>query len=121
MGRQSTDHTVMGGSSIVLLQERFRQLQRAREQREMRELKLFFEPPPHQLMAPDLQQKIGFSSEAVDQEALSLGLTLCNNKPESRAFNEQHQPPLWSANPNRTTLNTLHKIENYDVDTSLHL
>lgn len=119
MGRQTTDHTVMGGSSIVLLQERFRQLQRAREEREKRELKLFFDPPPHPLMAPDLQQKIVFSSEAVDQETLSLGLTLCTtNKSEFQAFNRQ-QHPLWSANT--TTLNKLHKIENYDVDTSLHL
>ncbi|KAL2493532.1 uncharacterized protein Fot_37289 [Forsythia ovata] len=90
MGRQNNDPEVVG-SSIVLLQERFRQLQRLKEKREEKELvKLFVDP---------IQNKISFSSSnhADFQDPLALGLNLNGkNTPDFRALNRQ-QPIRSSA------------------------
>lgn len=110
MGRQSSDHRTVVGSSIALLQERFRRLERARERREEQDLlKLFSESQPmimfpvsppsgHELsLRPNTPGKV---SEFGDVEAGTLA--------NSRATDVI----IRSSSPN---------VENCEVDTTLHL
>ncbi|CAA3015430.1 Hypothetical predicted protein [Olea europaea subsp. europaea] len=106
MGRQNNDQKVVG-SSIVLLQERFRQLQRIKEKREERELlKLFVDP---------IQNKMSFSSSKNDfQDPLALGLNLYGNNTED--FESLDTQQLSGAD-----FRVPCSFEITDVDTSLHL
>ncbi|KAI3457729.1 hypothetical protein Pfo_014392 [Paulownia fortunei] len=73
MGRQNKDPAV-AGSSIVLLQERFKQLQRLKEMREERQLLKLL---PQSTDGYDEPAKLSMSfstSEAAFQDPLALGL-----------------------------------------------
>ncbi|KAF5780571.1 hypothetical protein HanRHA438_Chr11g0486911 [Helianthus annuus] len=110
-----------GGSSIVLLQERFRQLQRMREKRqEMELLKLFpehgttsrsgqtnrYEPPVRSLVHPEMMK-----TRPCSQDSVSLGLDLSTKQaePQKPAKNTQFMD-FWKVDSNK-----------HEVDTSLHL
>lgn len=133
MGGETRDPAAALGSSIALLQERFRQLQRAREQREVRELKLLFEP---QVMSPVksfegatkpvLAQESGLLPLGEgDRDPLTLGLNLCSR---SRSRSSRHadfqaikKRALWWGDQKISVSTAYKKVENSDVDTSLHL
>ncbi|KAI3809702.1 hypothetical protein L1987_19300 [Smallanthus sonchifolius] len=110
-----------GGSSIALLQERFRQLERMREKRqEMELLKLFpqpdtmsqssqtncYEPPVRSLVHHEMMKR-----RPCSQGSLSLGLGLCTKKGEPQKHEENSQlMEVWKVDSNK-----------HEVDTSLHL
>lgn len=105
MGRQNTGDptTMMGkGSSIALLQERFRQLQRVREKREEL-VKLFSEKPAG--------NNLSFQSEVIfpppTPQDLSLRLNSLSKPAEFRAIRNNSVSPFLD--------------KSSEVDTSLHL
>lgn len=120
MERPNNDANNIAGPSIALLQERFRQLEKAREQREDKTLKLFPEPqvmnistkiciPAHK-QGLQHDQLVIFPSE---KDHLSLGLSLNNSNRTSHRATKT--PTFWSG------FSSKRKFENSDVDTSLHL
>ncbi|KAK4714026.1 hypothetical protein R3W88_019933 [Solanum pinnatisectum] len=128
MGRpnnnNNNDTNVAAGPSIALLQERFRQLERAREQREDKTLKLFPEAQVIKISNKNYvtsnqglqrDQRVIFSSgiHAKDQN-LSLGLSLNNNNNQT-SLRVMKTQKFWSS------FSPKHKFGNSDVDTSLHL
>ncbi|KAK4363176.1 hypothetical protein RND71_018417 [Anisodus tanguticus] len=124
MGRPNNNDANVAGPSIALLQERFRQLERAREQREDKTLKLFPEPqvtkistksyvPANQGLQRD--QRVIFPSGTHEKDHnLSLGLSLNNNSNQT-GYRTMKTQRFWSGfSPKR-------KFGNSDVDTSLRL
>ncbi|XWS75869.1 hypothetical protein CRYUN_Cryun01aG0128900 [Craigia yunnanensis] len=97
MGRQGGDPTVVS-SSIALLQQRFRQLQKVREKREEKELlKLFSES---ERASPTMRYKpnrLSFQPEVIlpyrqlHQYSLSLGLNSHSRQTDSELWQSQHQ------------------------------
>ncbi|XP_021887104.1 uncharacterized protein LOC110806521 [Carica papaya] len=136
MGRQhnGNDPTVVS-SSIALLQERFRQLQRVREKREERELlKLFsaaesertppgrydpnrlsLQPPPEMIATTTTRRVQVFDPDS----SVSLGLNSQGWHPDYRAMMVPSSSTLWPNNSSTST--TSRNLDNSDVDTSLHL
>lgn len=110
------------GSSIALLQERFRQLEKMREKRqEMELLKRFpesgtisrssqvinrYEPPVRSLVHHELMLTRPSSHNSV---SLGLGLDTKQEEPQKDARNTQVMD-FWKVDPNK-----------HEVDTSLHL
>ncbi|KAH6781012.1 hypothetical protein C2S52_012249 [Perilla frutescens var. hirtella] len=108
MGRQNKDGAVVG-SSIVLLQERFKQLQRLKEMREERQI---LKPMPQATDRHDLSARSFSTSSAAYQDPLALGLnSTSHHTPHSRAINPQQFPARGHHN----------FFEIPDVDTSLRL
>lgn len=106
MGRQNKDPAVVG-SSIMLLQERFKQLQRLKEMRqETQMLRLM----PQEIDRPSSSSS---SNETNYQDPLSLGLN----------FNSHHTPNFRAMNPQQfpAVRGTHNFFEIPDVDTSLRL
>ncbi|KAK8541648.1 hypothetical protein V6N13_137757 [Hibiscus sabdariffa] len=122
MGRQGGDPTVVS-SSIALLQERFRQLQKDREKREEKELlKLLSEPDRVGLNmryeTKRVSENVSYRQQLHQDSLLSLGLSSHCRRTDSRAMSILASPTsLW---PNDTS-STSKKSEICDVDTSLHL
>ncbi|KAE8701354.1 chlorophyll a/b-binding family protein [Hibiscus syriacus] len=128
MSRQGGDPTMVS-SSIALLQERFRQLQKVREKREEKELlKLFSEPDraadsikrcePNGLLWT-FQPEVAFPSRQPQQDSLPLGLNSMSRQTDFRAMGIPASTSLW---PNAAATSSTSKYyENSDVDTSLHL
>ncbi|GFZ05251.1 hypothetical protein Acr_17g0008230 [Actinidia rufa] len=119
MGRQSSCHpTMVGSSSIALLQERFRQLERVRERREKQEHRTLFEPGKSSFQ----QHKMIFPlfPPPQDHHELSLGLEPPLGKlGDFRAIKTGTLPN--SRSTDATLMGNINKIENSEVDTSLHL
>lgn len=133
MGRQGSDPTMVS-SSIALLQERFRQLQRVKEKREERKLlKLYSEP---ETMAPAMLLEPGklWSSQPetvgpcrqplnLNQDFLSLGpnsnqnIKYTDSRPIRKAT--PWSSSLWPVESN--FVSTSSSSDSSDVDTSLHL
>ncbi|CAK9133365.1 unnamed protein product [Ilex paraguariensis] len=127
MGRQSSVKMPVG-SSIALLQERFKQLQRVREQREERELRKFFPEPkriaPVQQSEPAkllfrFRHETIFPASSTLQNSVSLGLNPCNQHAEFRAVKASPSRNLRSID--KEIVSTTRSSDNSDVDTSLHL
>lgn len=139
MGRQNGD-AAMVNSSIALLQERFRELQRIREKRQEKEiLKLFASSESDQRVAstmhfdeptckftfqPD-QTTLPNRPSTPQDSLLSLGLnSQSNNKhPDFRAM-KSTPSSLWpnsTGNSSSSSSSSSRNLENSDVDTSLHL
>lgn len=139
MGRQNGD-AAMVNSSIALLQERFRELQRIREKRQEKEiLKLFASSESDQRVAstmhfdeptckftfqPD-QTTLPNRPSTPQDSLLSLGLnSQSNNKhPDFRAM-KSTPSSLWpnsTRNSSSSSSSSSRNLENSDVDTSLHL
>ncbi|KAJ9176798.1 hypothetical protein P3X46_012075 [Hevea brasiliensis] len=125
MGRQNSDATV-ASSSIALLQERFRELQKIREKRKEKELlKLFSEserssaPPgmhfePSKLTYHQPETILPNKAPALQDSHLSLGLNTHSN---NHGDTMKTSTSLW---PNTGTSSS-RNFESPDVDTSLHL
>ncbi|CAI9772596.1 unnamed protein product [Fraxinus pennsylvanica] len=119
MGSQNNDPSV-AGSSIALLQERFRQLERLREKREEREVvKLLSEPKWMMTSTETCHQlpKISFphkrqcpSSQVPVQNPLHLGL---GKHGDFQAMKSRSLHSTETREPD--------SFETSDVDTSLHL
>ena len=117
----------MVSSSIALLQERFRQLQKVREKREEKELlKLFSES---ERASPTMRyepNRLSFQSEVIlpyrqpHQDSLSLGLNSQSRQTDYRDMAIPASTSLWPNNSEATS-STSNLFENSDVDTSLHL
>lgn len=104
MGRQNKDPAVVG-SSIMLLQERFKQLQRLKEMRQ--------ETQMLRLMPQEIDRPTSSSSSSNEtnyQDPLSLGLNF--NSSHHRAMNPQQFPAVRGPH---------NFFEIPDVDTSLRL
>ncbi|XVF21125.1 hypothetical protein REPUB_Repub12eG0063700 [Reevesia pubescens] len=125
MGRQGGDPTMVS-SSIALLQERFRQLQKVREKREEKELlKLFAESERARPTMRYEPNRLSFQPEMIQpyrqppQDSLSLGLNSQRRQIDFRAVAIPASTCLW---PNVVAPSSTSKsFENFDVDTSLHL
>ncbi|KAK4847230.1 hypothetical protein QYF36_027304 [Acer negundo] len=132
MGRQGGggDSTIVN-SSIALLQERFRQLERVREKREEKEmLKLFNESD--RVVSPAMRYEPNklspFQPEMILphhshrphlQESLSLGLNYQDRHADFRAKTTPTSTGLWPNSPSGPS--TSRSFDHSDVDTSLHL
>ncbi|XVE72532.1 hypothetical protein DITRI_Ditri11bG0046700 [Diplodiscus trichospermus] len=126
MDRQGSDPTAVS-SSIALLQERFRQLQKVKEKREEKELlKLFSESERagpsmrHEPNRLSFQPEVILPSSQPHQESLSLGLNSQSRQTDFRVMSIPASTSLWP-NKSAATSSTSNNFENSDVDTSLHL
>jgi hypothetical protein len=122
MGRQSCDATVIH-SSIALLQERFRQLQRAKEMREAREfLRLSSEPERvDPAMLYDPTTRLFFHSELIySPSPLPQGSLYLQPKfPSMRTDLHITKTPFLGKLD--TVMDRKNDFDDSDVDTSLHL
>jgi hypothetical protein len=139
MRRQQKETTILHStSSIALLQERFRQLQRVKEMREERELQkvgpgLGTEPgpdthggPPMWFCHPDLVRPIGtdpasdsISNSAPIVGAKYLGINSVNFVPECSGWGSTGSVSHWFDSSSIQNLKNC--SDTRDVDTSLHL
>lgn len=125
MGRQGGDSTAVN-SSIALLQERFRQLERVREKREEKEmLKLFNDSDRRSSPAMRYehnklpsQPEIFLPNRPPYQESLSLGLHSQGRHADFRSKTTT-STSLWPTSPPGPS--TSRNFDHSDVDTSLHL
>ncbi|XP_027333539.1 uncharacterized protein LOC113848283 [Abrus precatorius] len=116
MGRQDNDPTTVN-SSIALLQERFRQLEKVKERREGKELlKLLSSetssmrnPPSHNSQQP----RLVVPHRPTLHDSLSLGLNFTTKQGD---HNTMKSPPSWPQGAS-----TSRNFDSSDVDTSLHL
>ncbi|KAJ8748603.1 hypothetical protein K2173_007593 [Erythroxylum novogranatense] len=132
MGNQNDDSTMIN-SSIALLQERFRELQRVREKRKEKELLKLFAESDHSSshIAPSLNLEPGKltsqpgmadpnrPAQAVDESLLSLGLNSHSRHVDARATKSPANS--WRNASSASTSSSSRSFENSDVDTSLHL
>ncbi|KAL0292950.1 UNVERIFIED_CONTAM: hypothetical protein Sradi_6964100 [Sesamum radiatum] len=120
MGRQNNDPRVVG-SSIVLLQERFKQLQRLKEMREERQL---LKPLPQSTDGYDEAAKLRMSfstSGAAFHDPLALGLNSINAHDRASRFRTTKAQGFPSAAAAAGGNGTGSFFGSVDVDTSLHL
>lgn len=125
MGRQSNDPTMVS-SSIALLQERFRQLEKVKERREEKELlNLFAEterimPTTHfEPSKLSFQPQMTTPNRSTHRDSPSLELNLQTKQADVQAMKRPTLTDLW---PNGAAMaSTSRSFENSDVDTSLHL
>ncbi|OVA20173.1 hypothetical protein BVC80_1663g70 [Macleaya cordata] len=126
MGRQNSDHTVVH-SSIALLQERFRQLQRVKEMREERELLRLFSSEPERVSPTtrDAPSKLFFHPELIIPPRPTLQSShFFQTESQSKCadFLAVDTPLLMSLWPtDRGIVRTSNNFDDADVDTSLHL
>ncbi|PRQ52543.1 hypothetical protein RchiOBHm_Chr2g0156651 [Rosa chinensis] len=126
MGRHSSD-PIMVSSSIALLQERFRQLQKVKERREEQQLLQFlsetervapstrhFEPARPSFQS-DMVLPLRPCTPAADS-SLSLGLNLQPKQVDYCVMKTAH--PFSTSS---TTTSASRKYDNSELDTSLHL
>ncbi|KAE8691140.1 putative Heavy metal transport/detoxification superfamily protein [Hibiscus syriacus] len=108
-------------SSIALLQERFRQLQKAKEMRQEREvLRLLSEAERINPAAPHQGPQSFFHSELILQPRPPLQGSICSQT----SMHDQHQvtdPSSLSCLRPRDTAMHASTFSDSDVDTSLHL
>ncbi|XVF03682.1 hypothetical protein REPUB_Repub05bG0014600 [Reevesia pubescens] len=120
MGRQS-DQAVH--SSIALLQERFKQLQRVKEMKEREALRLLSEAERINPATPQEALQSFFHSELILQPRPPLQGFLYRES-RMQSMHTQHQvietPILSNSQPRETVMHTS-TFNNSDVDTSLHL
>lgn len=125
MGGQSGDPTVVS-TSIALLQERFRKLQKMKEKREKEVLRLFSESEqimPATSFEParmSFQNNTIFPSRPPHQDSLSLGLDFYSKHANSQSMKTSPSTKLWSSGA-AATVSPSYTSERSDVDTSLHL
>ncbi|KAL7212382.1 hypothetical protein ACSBR2_015130 [Camellia fascicularis] len=134
MGRDSSDQIVIQ-SSIALLQERFRQLERVKEMREGRELlRSLLESKTYSIPTPNAQyepSKLFFKSEILipqPRTPCQVSLSLWpNSQIKHSNFTSETPPQLlmksWPTDNKPVLRSPPIKFNDsaYDVDTSLHL
>lgn len=130
MNKQSCDSLIVHSSSIALLQERFRQLQRAKEMREGRELlRQETEPDRDNSSACQDPSRVPFQSELI--RPLRLPLQGSPSSSSSYQKSQSKQADLWAAAtpPTSASLRYMETVKHRspssfqesDIDTSLHL
>ncbi|KAF9664394.1 hypothetical protein SADUNF_Sadunf16G0014000 [Salix dunnii] len=134
MGNENNDPIVIQ-SSIALLQERFRQLQRVKAMREEKELSKVLMESPKQL-SPTMQyepaaSRLFFHSELILQPRSPPRICLSlwpNTQSKQGSFWCEDTPALMSSSPAKTPSNhgLLDKFDDHatdhdNIDTSLHL
>lgn len=122
MGRHNSEPTMVG-TSIALLQERFRQLQKDKQRREKKEL-LNLLSESNRVDASIMHLEPNGSSRDLDSNSLSLGLNLQNaGKQVDIDIHEARLMPgdtkFWPGNSVMTS--ALRSFNSPDVDTTLHL
>ncbi|KAJ1410878.1 hypothetical protein SESBI_21687 [Sesbania bispinosa] len=125
MGRQDDDPTMVN-SSIALLQERFRQLEKVKERREGKEfLRLLssestsssmHSPTSHNSLQPRL---VVPQHRPTLHDSLSLGLNLTSKQGDHHNTMKLKSPPPSNLWPHGASTST--NFDSSDVDTSLHL
>ncbi|GMN27737.1 hypothetical protein TIFTF001_001781 [Ficus carica] len=132
MGRQSGDATTKVSSSIALLQERFRQLQKVKERREEKELlKMLSESErvsptghfdPSNLPFQSYNVALPHGPSSSQDQSLSLGLDLPAAK-QADLCGMRTQPPLSTSlwPDTAASASSSKSFDNSDIDTSLHL
>ncbi|XVE78327.1 hypothetical protein DITRI_Ditri13aG0135800 [Diplodiscus trichospermus] len=119
MGRQGGDPTRVS-SSIALLQERFRQLQKVRERREEKELLKLFSESKHS--SPTMHHEPNrLPLQPSDQDPLSLGLNSQSWQTSFRAMATTSESTSSWPNSAAATSSSSKHFGNSDVDTSLRL
>ena len=137
MGRQSGDATTKVTSSIALLQERFRQLQKVKERREEKELLRMlseseraspsghFDPSNSPFQSTNMAFPQNNRPTPSQDQSLSLGLDLQSKQADhyaTRATTTQHltsSQSLWHSST--ASASSSKSFDNPDIDTSLHL
>lgn len=126
MGGQSADPTVVS-TSIALLQERFRKLQKMKEKREKEVLRLYSDSEQVIPTTSFETARMTFQNNTIfpsrpppHQDSLSLGLDLYNRHANSQSTKKPPSTLLWSSST-AVTVNPSYNSERSDVDTSLHL
>uniref|UniRef100_A0A9I9DTY7 Uncharacterized protein n=1 Tax=Cucumis melo TaxID=3656 RepID=A0A9I9DTY7_CUCME len=126
MGRHDSEPTMVG-TSIALLQERFRQLQKNKQKRERKELlNLLFESNrvDASIMHLEPEPNGSLTSRVLDSNSLSLGLNLKHNegKQVDIDIHEARSVPSDTkfGPENSFMVSTLRSFDT-NVDTTLHL
>ncbi|KAF5726543.1 hypothetical protein HS088_TW22G00222 [Tripterygium wilfordii] len=126
--RPNGDSTMVGSSSIALLQERFRELQRVKKDREKKELLRLY--TGSELVRPsvlyDQHTKLGYHQQEVMflpskpalVDSLSLGLKLQSNRAD---FQVRNGTSLTNSRPSVVNSSKEFCFDSSDVDTTLHL
>lgn len=119
MGRQNCNSTAVH-SSIALLQERFRQLERAKEMRQQREqlLRLFSEP--EQANPQFFRSELILPTGEPLQGSLYVQSNLRNKPIDQEKIDISNSENLWSGN-SVMHIEIRNNFDEQDVDTSLHL
>ncbi|KAM7279557.1 hypothetical protein ACFE04_006691 [Oxalis oulophora] len=118
-GNQNATH-----SSITLLQERFRQLQKAKEMRQEREILKLYYAKSEQFNSTYHRFEPFFHSELIIPPCQNLQGSHCSqhSKISKHGDHQVTQTPilanLWSAN---SVTQRMNNFDDSDVDTSLHL
>lgn len=117
----------MVGTSIALLQARFRQLQKDKQRREKKELiNLLSDSNRVDASIMHLEPRSSSSTlrdmESVDSDSLSLGLYLQNAGKQAHIFEARSMPAVTKFWPdNSVTASMSRSFDSPDVDTTLHL
>ncbi|CAK8539000.1 unnamed protein product [Lathyrus sativus] len=118
MGRQddypNSTSTMVKNSSIALLQERFRQLEKVKERREEKQLLRLLSSSETNT---NTQQRLMVRS-SYDHDSLSLGLNLTNKQGDKNKMKSNTSLREWSQGASSSTSRN---FDASDVDTSLHL
>jgi len=113
MGRQDNDPTMVN-SSIALLQERFRQLEKVKERREGKQLLRLLSTENN--TSASTQRLVVPNNRQTHHDSLSLGLNLTSKQGDNNMKSNTSLSP-WSQGASSTSRN----FDTSDVDTSLHL
>ncbi|KAH1211282.1 hypothetical protein GmHk_14G039766 [Glycine max] len=121
MGRQGNDPSpTTVNSSIALLQERFRQLEKVKERREGKQLKLLsFETTSSSSQNSQQQPRLVAPHRPTLHDSLSLGLNFTNKQGDHHNTMNMKPPPSSNLWPQGAS--TSRNFDTSDVDTSLHL
>ncbi|WCJ33048.1 hypothetical protein M5689_014434 [Euphorbia peplus] len=128
MGRQNCESTAVH-SSIALLQERFRQLERAKEMRQKRELLRMFSEAEQQVKPatkayeyessrPFFHSELILSPTEQLQGSRYPETSLRNKQTDLQNTETTNLENLWSKN---TAMQITNNVDEPDIDTSLHL
>ncbi|PNX55627.1 hypothetical protein L195_g045511 [Trifolium pratense] len=114
MGRQDNDPTMVN-SSIALLQERFRQLEKVKERREGKQLLTLLSSESNTLASQ--QRLVVPNNKQTHHDSLSLGLNLTSKQGDMNTMKSNTSLSSWSHGGSSTSRN----FDTSEVDTSLHL
>ncbi|KAG5254676.1 metal ion binding protein [Salix suchowensis] len=120
MGRQSCDPAIIH-SSIALLQERFRQLERAKEIRQQRELLKLFSEADHVQSAMACESSKLLHSELTLPPRQPIQASLSFQPTLQTEHNDLKAPIVANLCSTDSVMNLRYNFDESDVDTSLHL
>ncbi|KAF5949137.1 hypothetical protein HYC85_015094 [Camellia sinensis] len=115
MSKQSKDSHASHSSSIALLQERFKRLQKAKEMREEKELSKKL--TESQLVDSNNPSRLFFHSELIVPPRPPLQASSPSTQSKNADFRAIHENPTWE----NLQLHRPTNFEDSDIDTSLRL